>query len=213
MPQTFDLNSARGRRALIISMCQRRQRPGTGSDLRTLMQRGLTMNWPDLSQALDAVPWAVIGAVATRLYMPERATADLDIMVSEGDLARAEQRLAGAGWHRTGDLAIGGSAWRGPGGTQLDVVVCAEPWCSDALREALTNRDEQGLPILPLPYLILLKLGASRTTDIGDVSRMLGLADDAALAVVRTTIERYTPEDLDDLESLIALGKLETEGA
>jgi hypothetical protein len=38
---------------------------------------------------------------------------------------------------------------------------------------------------------------------------MLGLADEVALAQVRHVFRQYAPSDLDDLESLIALGKLE----
>ena len=35
-----------------------------------------------------------------------------------------------------------------------------------------------GLPIIDLPYLVLMKLSASRTQDLADISRMLGLADE-----------------------------------
>ena len=213
MAHAFDLTTARGRRALIISMCQRRQRPGTGSDLRALMRRRPTVTWPDLRDLLGQIPWAVAGAVATRLYMPERATLDLDILVSQGDLPTVEQALHAAGWQRTGELAIGGSAWAPAAGPPLDVIACGEPWCHEALRDAALNRDEQGLPILPLPYLIVLKMRASRTIDVGDVARMLGLADEATQARIRAVFARYTPEDLDDLDALTALGKLETEGA
>ena len=38
--------------------------------------------WPDLRQVLTGIPWVVVGGVATRAYMPERATKDLDILVS-----------------------------------------------------------------------------------------------------------------------------------
>jgi hypothetical protein len=40
---------------------------------------------------------------------------------------------------------------------------------------------------------------------------MLGWASEEALATVREIIARYSPEDSDDLESLIYLGKMETE--
>lgn len=64
--------------------------------------------------------------------------------------------------------------------------------------------------ILPFPYLILMKFNASRTIDLGDITRMLGLASEANREQVRTLFRRYAPADLDDLESLILLGKLET---
>lgn len=212
MPQRPDIRTPRGRRALIIEMCRRRQKPGAGSDLVALMERGPTMEWPDMRRALDPLPWAVVGAVATRLYMPERSTVDLDIMVAEADLVEAEARLQAAGWERTGDLAVGGSHWRSQEGDQVDLLACEEPWCQEALAEAQDNRDEQGLPIIALPYLVLLKLNSSRTIDIGDLGRMLGLAEDEALDRVRQVVRKHAPEDLEDLEALIELGKLETRG-
>jgi hypothetical protein len=168
--------------------------------------------WPDLQEVLAPLPWGVIGAVATRLYMPERATHDLDIMVMTPDLGEAESRLAKAGWGREGNLTVGGSSWRSAEGTRLDVLACDEPWCPKALAEAGSNRDQQGLPVLPLPYLVLTKLRSSRTIDLGDLPRMLGLADDATLDLVRAVVREYSPEDAEDLESLIELGKLETQG-
>ena len=208
-----DLHTPRGRRALIIDMARRRQRPGTGSLLRALMEDNPVTRWPDLREVLAPLPWGVIGAVATRLYMPERATHDLDIMVMTSDLREAESRLAQAGWQREGELTVGGSSWRLPEGARLDVLACDEPWCPEALAEAESNRDQQGLPVLPLPYLVLTKLRSSRTIDLGDLPRMLGLADEVALDRVRAVVRKYSPEDAEDLESLIELGKLETKGA
>lgn len=54
-----------------------------------------------------------------------------------------------------------------------------------------------------------MKFNASHTIDLGDIARMLGLADEAALVQVRTVFRQYAPDDMDDLESLIMLGKLE----
>ena len=40
---------------------------------------------------------------------------------------------------------------------------------------------------------------------------MLGQADDDSLDKMRGFFRRYSPDDLEDLESLIKLGKLETQ--
>jgi hypothetical protein len=158
---------------------------------------------------LDPTPWAIIGAVATRLYMPEQLATGLDALVSGADLDACERRLARAGWERAGDLSTGGSSWCAPGGVPVDVVCTSATWVHAALSEAQTNRDRQGLPIIPLRYLILLKLEASRTSDTGDITRMLGMADDAALEAVRGTVGEFAASDLEDLNALIGLGKLE----
>jgi hypothetical protein len=89
------------------------------------------------------------------------------------------------------------------------VVELTSPWAGEALAEAARNRDAHGQPVLPLPYLVLMKLDAGRAQDIADISRMLGQADERALAAVRRTVEAYQPDAAEDLESLISLGKLE----
>ncbi|MBM2810212.1 MAG: hypothetical protein HW416_971 [Chloroflexi bacterium] len=170
------------------------------------------MRWPDLSEALRDIPWAVCGAVATRRYMPERGTADLDAMVESGNAAVAGQRLVAAGFAFEGTLAIGGSAWRSPDGLHVDVIERDDPWVADALLAASHNRDEQRLPILPLPYLVLTKLDASRAQDVADLARMLGAAAESDLELCRQVVNEFRPEDRDDLESLIRLGRLEQQG-
>jgi hypothetical protein len=169
------------------------------------------VSWPNLTDELGPIPWAVIGAVATRMYMRERSTQDLDVMVAAPDAAAVEERLAEAGWVRVGPLTIGGATWRSPAGLEVDILHSRAPWTERALAEAADNRDDQGLPILPLPYLVLTKLAASRAQDVADIARMLGAADESALAAVRGVVRRYAPEDAEDLEALIELGKRELE--
>ncbi len=81
----------------------------------------------------------------------------------------------------------------------------------EVLDEAVSapNRGPTGLPVITLPYLILMKLLSSRARDVADMSRMLGQATHITRDAVREVIQRYRPEDLADLESLIALGDLE----
>jgi hypothetical protein len=200
-------------RRTIIDMARRRQQPGAGSGRDFLFARTANMQWPDLTPVLASIPWAVVGAAATRLYMPERSTFDFDIAIAAHDAPAVQRRLAEAGFVRLGSLSIGGARWQGPDGRLIDVIEGDEPWWASALREAQANRDRQGLPILPLPYLALMKFSASRTIDLGDLTRMLGLADESTLAAVRDVFQQYAPDDQEDLESLIFLGKLEIDAA
>jgi hypothetical protein len=195
----------------LISLALRRQRPGSGSALALLRERTARMRFPDLGPVLESIPWAVVGAVATRLYMPERATRDLDIVVRRRDAGEVRRRLTQAGFRYRGDLAVGSSSWLSPEGVEVDVLEMDEPWLPRALAEARRNRDPQGLPVLPLPYLLLMKLRAGRVQDLADVTRMLGQAGEETLEAVRRLFARYAPSDLEDLESLVRLGKMETE--
>ncbi|NCO34384.1 MAG: hypothetical protein AUJ92_11980 [Armatimonadetes bacterium CG2_30_59_28] len=197
-------------RRVFISMASRRQKPGTGSSLDFLRTRTATFRWPDLSSALAPIPWATIGAVATRHYMPERMTHDLDIVIAVEDGRAAQEKLARAGYRLRGPLSIGGSTWTTPdGGTSIDVVEGRDDWWPAAIREAQENRDQQGLPILSLPYLVLMKFQSGRVQDFADITRMLGQADAPMLARVREVFAQRTPDERADLESMITLGKME----
>ncbi len=195
------------RRRLLLDMARRRARPGTGSARVFLERRSAVARWPDLTPALAGIPWAVVGAVATRAYMPERATQDLGILMAAADREEARGRLERAGFQPVQELVIGGMTWRSPEGTLVDVIESPAAWVVDALRSP--GRDPQGLPVLDLPYLVQMKVEAGGAQDLADAVRMLGGASEARHQETRDIFRRWLPEALEDLESLIALGKLE----
>jgi len=199
----------RQKRRFLIDMSLRKQKPGTGSSLEFLKRRTAMIEWPDFRQILQGIPWVIIGGVATRAYMPERMTKDMDILIHKNDGQEVIQRLQKAGYTVISQLAVPGHLLQSPTGVEVDVLFGDTPWLKDAL--AQPQFDAARYPVLDLPYLVLLKLQAMRPQDWTDVSRMLGLASDEVLNQVREAITQYSPEDSDDLESLIYLGKLETE--
>jgi hypothetical protein len=197
------------KRRTLIEIAQRHQHPGAGSAPSFLARRTIEMAWTDLTPVLSPILWAVVGAAATRLYMPERTTKDLDIAILVQDAQRARQKLTQAGFKYQGELSIGGATWRAPDGQFIDVIEVREPWWTSALAQAQNNRDAQGLPVLLLPYLVLMKFQAGRVQDLADISRMLGQADAPSLDAVRELFRQYAPIDIPDPESLISLGKME----
>lgn len=196
-------------RKILIKIAQRKRGTGTGSHFNFLRERTTQMMWPDLTSILSPIRWAVVGAVATRLYMPERMTQDLDIVIRTVDGSQVRQKLTEAGFIYQGELSIGGSSWRTPNGELIDILEGDDVWWTEALTDAQANRDGQGLPIIPLPYLVLIKLRAGRVQDIADVTRMLGQAGGTTLDAVRMLFAQHAPEDMQALESLIELGQLE----
>ena len=60
--------------------------------------------FPDLRPILQGIDWLVVGAVAARAYMPERATQDLNILVRAADETRVAARLEAAGYERVAEL-------------------------------------------------------------------------------------------------------------
>jgi len=89
----------------------------------------------------------------------------------------------------------------------VDVIFSSALWVDEALLHP--QRDPAGYPVLDLPYLVLMKLESSRALDLGDLARMLGLAAEMDLERVRNAVKRYAPDAIEDVESLIYLGKLE----
>jgi len=195
------------RRRILIDICRRRIQPGTGSAPEFLRRRTAMISWPDLRPVLQGIPWAVVGAVATRAYMPERLTKDLDILVRRSDGAEVRERLEAAGYTYVTPLAVPGFLVRSPEGAEIDVILGDYPWLDRALSHL--RRDPAGFPILDLPYLVIMKIAASRGRDVGDLTTMLGLASDEELKRVRAAVARYAPDAADDLTSLIYLGQVE----
>jgi len=198
------------RRKLFISLALKRVSPGSGSSQKFLNKRTWIHPVTNLKQIIQQTPFVIIGGIATRLYMPERMTLDLDILVLAEDAPRLYQELQQANSQRLGNLSIGGTTWQLPDGTILDVIESDEPWVETAISSPQMSPDE--LPIIALPYLVILKLQASRAQDIADISRMLGAADENTLSSVRAQVLTYLPDAVEDLESLIVLGKLEYRG-
>ena len=196
-------------RAQILEIARRRQKPGTGSSQEFLRRRTAMKQWPDLTSVLGNIPWATVGGVATRHYAPERATIDLDVLIESSTAPASRDRLKKAGFRYGGELKVSGSTWSTPEGIAIKVREADAVWVKAALEQAQRNRDLQGLPVLPLPYFILTKLQSGRTQDIADVTRMLGLAGDADLDVIREVIRQHDPDAVEDLESMIVLGRME----
>jgi hypothetical protein len=163
--------------------------------------------WPDLRDILKGIRWVIIGGVATRAYMPERMTKDMDLLVHRSDSAEVFRRLVDAGYTPVSPLAVSGTLLRSPEGVDVDVLFGDQRWLNEALRHP--GDDQAGYPVIALPYLVLMKLTAQRVQDWADVSRMVGWAGAADLDAVRAVVARYSPEDLEDLEALIYLGRQE----
>ncbi|MBN1270413.1 MAG: hypothetical protein JXB04_12550 [Kiritimatiellae bacterium] len=188
-------------------MAARRAKSGSGSHPQTLRERTRRYGSPDLARLLGDVPFVVVGGLATRLYMPERMTLDADILVNPERLTDAEQALDRAGCEKLGPLTVGGSTWRLPDRTTLDVLAPSDPWVAAAIESAV--RDDDGLPYAALPFLVLMKLASGRVQDLADITRMMGAADGDSLRRTREQVQRWRPQDAEDLESMIRLGRLE----
>lgn len=125
------------------------------------------------------------------------------------DLKLVKRKLKRAGYRAIFVPHARGFFYKVAPGCVIHIIPSHHVWLNDALFSPAG--DAAGLPILALAYLILLKLDSYRAQDWADVSRMVGLATKQERREVRRVIAKYSPEDLDDLESLVFLGKKELE--
>lgn len=201
-----DTQSSDMRRAF-LAMAERRAAPGGGTHPDILRERSARYGTPDLRSIFGDVPYLVVGGLATRLFMQERMTLDVDILVDPEQLSEVESALRAKGGRRTGPLACGGSHWDVPGIGPCDVLALDVPWLAEALARPVSGPG--GLPYIALPFLVLMKLASGRVQDLADITRMLGAAADDAMEDVRAAVNRHRPADRADIESMAGMGRLE----
>jgi hypothetical protein len=206
------LEQKAARRAFFLSHVKRGA--AGGSDYRALMDSKRGALPMALARVFSGNLYAIVGSVATRMYQPERFTKNIDVLVAPRDLRLVRDHLRDARGTRTGELSLRdsqlgleGEVWNVPEIGEIDLLWSEQPWVGAAVR--FTIADDQGLAIVGLPYLIAMKLDASRSVDQGDLSRMLGFADDVTLDAVRRVVADLLPNIREDLESYIEIGRLE----
>jgi len=207
--------TAKGRRRFYLDVGLRKRPTGSGSNMETLMQSEREKLFIDMESLFGDIPAAVVGGVATRAYSPERKTKDIDVLV---DHARYDDAVAGLpplGWRNDGELyfpnsllGLYGSAWL-KDGRKLDVLATDQVWAEEALSQKAY--DQTGLRVIGLPYLVLMKIDSARGIDQGDLTRMLGLLDDAEVERVVAVVARHyrDPHGAEDVRQYAQLGKLE----
>ena len=159
------------------------------------------------------VPYCIVGGQATRRYMPERTTLDLDVLVPPEQFQAATDSLKAAGWSAEAERLLFDESRLGllgrrflKDGAPLDLMTSDQDWARQAVETAVLD---QGRRIVSLAYLVLMKLDASRGVDQGDLTRMLGLAEEPDIEAMRAAVAHYMPADSDDLEQYIQFGRYE----
>src|SRR5664280_114885 len=196
----MSLTTPQERAHILLAMARRHAHKGEGSQPQSPTW---TRPVADLRDLLPT-PFAITGGVATRLYMPERLTEDLDLIISPSTALACEQALHAAHARLLGPHPAGGTRWWLPArfptdmpntdlrwnalefiafsGSApacerqlLDLITVAAPWLPEAFSTAALG--PTGLPVLALPYLALMKLTSARLSDVADLCRMLRAAE------------------------------------
>lgn len=166
------------------------------------------------------VPVFLVGAFAAAVYAPERYTKDVDYFVAADRYEDAQARLRNCAWKKTRTLtfpnaALGlyGSAWTPrDGGQEIDLITSDQAWAGDAFLAPI-SRDANGQRVIPLAYLVLMKLDSARAVDQADLARVLGrLSADQVEDVIGIVQRHYhDPSAADDLRQYHEIGKWEYE--
>src|SRR5688572_29190903 len=99
--------------------------------------------------------------------------------------AEATERLEAAGLMRTGELPFAGTTWRTRDRVRVQVLEVDGEWWPAAMAAAASNTDARGAPVLPLKYLVLMKLGSGRIWESSNLTEILGRASAAQLEETR----------------------------
>ena len=194
-------------RHLLLRMSMKHARKGSGSILHLLNMEQPVLS-PILQQTLANLPYLLIDGLAVGYYMPIRFTQDADIVILSTQQDAVENHLFSCGYCFMGLLSVGGKSYQSPNGEILDVLVSNNIYITEAMKQPnIVN----GIRVMPMPHLVLMKIMASRVQDLADATRMLGFANENDLQTTRQLVARFLPDAIEDLESMIWLGKLEME--
>lgn len=218
----IDVSSAASRRRFFLSRARRLNTRGAGSDLGRLMEMPRTTNGAErvAEPVFGDVPVFLVGAFAAAVYAPERYTKDVDYFVAADRYEDAQARLRSQAWKKTRTLtfpnaALGlyGSAWTPrDGGQEIDLITSDQAWVSAAF-SAPISCDANGQRVIPLAYLVLMKLDSARAIDQADLARVLGRLSVAQVQDVIGVVQRHyhDPSAADDLRQYHEIGKWEYE--
>jgi len=144
----------------------------------------------DASKELAAlgIRHAIVGGIAVGAHGAPRATKDVDFLVNQADAFNGVTVLS----FKAGvPIAIRGIV--------VDYLTPDGNPHADLLRQALVDaKESEGVPVVPLEALIVLKLQAARRRDLDDVARLCEAAD--VEDHIRTYLTVQTPELLGRFE-------------
>ena len=160
------------------------------------------------------VPYALAGYLAVVHYVPpsaERHTKDADFAVPYGYSEKAARAAEKAGYS-VRPLPIGGYELSKPG-VPIDLIdrhPRLDKLFADAVQAAAEQRkDPQDVPVVPLNYLITMKMVTGSRKDTQDVEDMLMQVPDGEYPAIRQTVDRYlgiaAVERLDDLARSVGI--------
>ena len=157
---------------MVVEHRPKRRGPRSGPDIleaASAISEKVMLAARDASKELSAlgIRHAIVGAIAVGAYGAPRATKVVDFLVNQEDAFSGVTVLS----FKAGvPIAVRGVV--------VDYLTPEGNEHADVLRKALAEAPEsEGLPVVPLEALIVLKLQAARRLDLDDVARLCETAD------------------------------------
>ena len=194
-------------RRILLDIALRRATRGHGSSKELLRERTAVQYIPDIEAILGSVPWVLVGGLATRAYMQERYTHDVDILIHAHDEHKVQKAFEQAGYIHLG-LCGGGFVVKKAAEPLIDLIASCEPWVEHALQNP--SYDAAQFPVIPLAYLVVMKLEVVHLQDLADISRMLEATSFEERAVIRQAVLTFCAEYLEDFEQLLLIAEFGT---
>lgn len=146
------------------------------------------------------VPHVIIGGHAVTFHGRPRMTDDVGVLVTPENVQNAIRQFQ---LQQVSSLRTGGYSGMTPTGLRIDIISPDQPWVVPAIANPIST--DYGLMVSG-PYLVISKLWDSRgSQDETDVLGVLGKMSDADFNATRQLVARFLPNDVADLESLIAM--------
>jgi hypothetical protein len=142
----------------------------------------------------SGAPYALAGRLAVWAYVPparQEFTKDVDFAVPHGNIARAAEVARDMGY-QVRKLPLG-YAVEGKG-VSIDFVdhhPDYERLYADAVEAAREEAAQGETPVVPLGYLVAMKIGARRAEDERDVKALLPLVDGDEYGEIRRLVHDY----------------------
>lgn len=147
------------------------------------------------------VAHAVIGGMAVSAYSPPRMTKDVDFVVPQ----EAMDAIRELGEASPLAESVDGVTVE-VDGIPVDFIFVPEGFPDDAFRGGPTI---EGIPVLRLEALMVMKMRAGRAKDLADVVEMLKTRSDAEVEQIRKWVKRHDPEELEDFEANLMMAQYE----
>lgn len=221
-PGRLDLSTPAARRRFFIERSYRFAPRSPSNDLHALMRlpgrlhekHGIAM----INEMFGDIEVCLVGAHAVAASAPERMTQDVDCLTRAAEYKLAQNLLRANGYRELGaanysssSLGLFGTRWSPEKlGPPIDLISSEHDWVLEAfsIGPVFTNDGDR---VLPLAYLVLIKMDTARSGDQFDLGRMLGRINDIEVSAIAEIVGRHLsdPTIVEDLRQSAEIGRWE----